>query len=217
VWQTGLMKPATCLFLFSVCALAQNDGITTFASRTLYVQPDQVEATISLTTPATVTQQQAANVLQNAGLGSRLLSASTADLGVVGRALDRGNPSFLYSFSYSVAGSDMRDLVKKLETLQNARSTDYTSLNYSTTLSVSQALADEQFQRVLPQMLSDARKRAEVLASAAGLRVGAVQTISQTQSGVIGGVVSAISGFTSIGTAQPPALTFTVAVKFAVN
>jgi hypothetical protein len=214
------MKPVTCLLLFSFCALAQTDGITTFASRTLYVQPDQIEATITLTTPATVTQQQAASVLQNAGLGSRLVSAATGDSGGVTAVFDRGTPSFAYSFAYSVAGSDLRDVTKKLEALQNARAADYTRLNYSASLTVSQALADDQFQRVLPQMITDARKRAEVLASAAGLRVGAVQTISQTQTGAIGGVLLGVPsafGSTAFSSGSPAALTFAIAVKFAAN
>jgi hypothetical protein len=208
------MKPITCLLLVSFCALAQTDGITSFASRTLYVQPDQVEATITLTTPVTVTQQQAASVLQNAGLGSRLVSAATADAGPAGRVFDRGTPSLVYSFSYAVAGSDLRDITKKLEALQNARSADYSGLNYSAALTVSQTLADDQFQRVLPQMITEARKRAEVLASAAGLRVGAVQTISQNPP-----LEATVAVGSPAGSApgQRLALHFAIAVKFAAN
>ena len=198
------MKPVTFLLVLASAAFAQNDGITAYASRTVYVQPDQIEATIALTTPATITSQQAANILQTAAIPSRMVSAATADTNFANRVLDRGTPSFVYTFAHSVAGSDMRDLVKKLETVQNTRSADYSSLSYATALTATQALLDDQFQRVLPQMIVDARKRAEVLAAAAGLKVGAVQTISETSPNI-----ASSSG--------KLALTFSIAVKFATN
>jgi uncharacterized protein YggE len=213
------MKPALCLFLFAAALSAQTDGITTIVSRTVYVQPDQIEATISITTPATVSATQAANVLQNAGVPSRMISAGSSDLLLANRPILARTSSFVYSFVHTVPGNDMRDLAKKLETLQNTRSADYSNLSYATALTVSQAAADDQFQRVLPQLIADAKKRAETLAAAAGLRVGAVQTISESlvpvtstgyASAILGGVISS-----SVGSRT--ALTFTVAVKFAVN
>jgi uncharacterized protein YggE len=83
-------------------------------------------------------------------------------------------------------------------------------VTYDVSLSASQTLSDEQFQRALPQLIADAKKKGEALASAGGLRLGAVQTVSDLN-------VASAAPILRYGSGASLQLTFSVLVRFGVE
>jgi uncharacterized protein YggE len=201
------MKPVTLLLALAAMLFAQSDSISASASRSVFVQPDTVEATIAVTTPVTTTQQQASDALQSAGLPGRLVSARSEQAST---QLNGDGASFTYTFVHSAAATDLRDVTRKLDALRTASSSAISWVTYDVSLSASQTLSDEQFQRALPQLIADAKKKGEALASAGGLRLGAVQTVSDLN-------VASAAPILRYGSGASLQLTFSVLVRFGVE
>ena len=85
-----------------------------------------------------------------------------------------------YQLSFTVSAAAFKEYAKRLDTLRNGNSGTITTLQYSGALNASQSVVDAAHQTILSQLVSDARARAQALALASGLRVGAVQSISES-------------------------------------
>jgi hypothetical protein len=110
-----------------------------------------------------------------------------------------------YMFRLSVPFSKMRDTVDKLERMRKTVDSGM-DLSYNTSMvGPSQAAAVEARDKVLPDLMADAKTRATALASAAQLKLGAVQAVSE--------------GYTYTGGYGPaPAnVTFSVVVRFSAQ
>ena len=69
----------------------------------------------------------------------------------------------------------MKDIAKKLDAFRaNAAGGLYQPSNIAAALTTSQAAVDAAHQTALPLMLADARAKAQALASAAGVKLGAI-------------------------------------------
>ena len=111
-----------------------------------------------------------------------------------------------YLFRLSVPFSRMKDTVDKLEKLRKTLDTNL-DLNYNTSMvGPSQAAVQDAHDKALPELMADARKRAQALAGAAQLKLGAIQAVNEgyTYTGGPAGPV-------------PPSVTFSVVVRFAAQ
>jgi hypothetical protein len=109
-----------------------------------------------------------------------------------------------YVLRLNVAISKVKDTIDKLETLRKATPTGI-DLSYSTSgIGPSQVAVDDAHEKALPDLMGDARKRAQAVASAAQLKLGAIQAVNESY--------YSPSGYN--GPVQP-VVTFSATVRFA--
>jgi hypothetical protein len=112
-----------------------------------------------------------------------------------------------YVFRLSVPASKMKDTIDKLEKLRKNTDTGI-DLSYSTTaIGPSQAAVDDAHEKALPDLMAAARKQAQALATAAQLKLGAIQGVSEGY--------SYPSGYPAV--VYQPVITFSAVVRFAAQ
>ena len=111
-----------------------------------------------------------------------------------------------YVLRLTVAISKVKDTVDKLETLRKTAPTGI-DLSYSTSgIGPSQASVDDAHEKALPDLMGDARKRAQAVASAAQLKLGSIQAVNENY--------YSPNGYN--GPVQP-VVTFSATVRFAAQ
>jgi hypothetical protein len=221
------MKPLFLLLIvLSSLTTAQTlDGINAPASRTVTLTADEAAFTISVAATLDSTQAQVKQALQNAGLPNPTVVAT--GLGQDTSTYPPGGAQILYSATVTIAAGSVMDAAKGLETLRTHLQAPLQNLQYSVAVNPSQATVDAMRQIVMPQLLDDSRRLAQTLATATGVKVGAIRSISDS-AGAVGGVLaSRLSGdFLPVAIYDPltgnlPSLpsstqyTFNVSVVFA--
>jgi len=155
-------------------------------SRTVTLVPD--EAAFSITVAGTLdsTEQQVKAALQNAGLPNPTVVATGVSAGFSEYFV--GPPQIAYSATVTVAAGSAMDAAKGLEALRTTLAVPLLSLQYSVGFNPSQATVDAQRQVVLPQLVDDARKLAQLLAAASGVKVGAIRSINDSVGSAVGSI-----------------------------
>ena len=111
-----------------------------------------------------------------------------------------------YMFRLTVAATKMKETIDKLEKLRKGTDTGI-DLSYSTTgFGPTQAATDDAHEKALPDLMASARKQAQSLATAAQLKLGAIQ-----------GVTEAYSYPPSHPGPVQPMVTFSAVVRFAAQ
>ena len=184
------------LLLFAVLscvATAQtSDGIDAPASRTVTFVADEAAFTIAVAAALDSSPQQVKQALESAGLPNPTVVAT-------GLGPDSsGAVQALYSGTVTIAAGSAIDTAKSLESLRTHLPAPLLSLQYSVGFNPSQAKVDAMRSVVMPQLMDDSRKLAQSLAAAAGVKLGAIRSVSD--SGGIGGVAVAGSplGYASL-------------------
>ena len=111
-----------------------------------------------------------------------------------------------YALRLTVPIAKIKDTIDKLEKLR--KSTDAgIDLSYNTTgIGPSQAAVEDAHEKALPDLMGDARKRAQSLAGAAQLKLGAIQAVNESY--------YVPSGYAP---AQQALVTFSATVRFAAQ
>jgi hypothetical protein len=85
-----------------------------------------------------------------------------------------------YSFRLAVTVSQMKDTLAKLDSLRK-NAPDGIDLSYSTgAFGPNAAAVQAARDKVLPDLMNDARNRAQSIATAAGLKLGAIQAVNDS-------------------------------------
>jgi uncharacterized protein YggE len=168
------------LFIVLSCAaIAQTvDGINAPVSRTVTIAADEAAITIAAAGSLDSTPQQVKQALQNAGLPNPTVVATG-----VGQDTSRyppGPAQVLYSATVTIAAGSAIDTANSLEALRTHLPAPIQNLQYSIAFNASQAKVDAMRQTVLPQLMDESRKLAQSLATAAGVKLGAIRAISDS-------------------------------------
>lgn len=220
-----------CLILSAACiGYGQTDGIFTSVSRNVPVTADEADFTIVAATGLDTTADQVVQVFQTAGLQNLSVTASG-----IGQSYDYSSgqqqvqAQAVYQLSFIVPAPNMKDAAKKLEGLRTSLPDTLKSLQYSAFANASQAAVDAAHQTVLPLLLADAQKKGQALATAAGIKLGAIKGVNESAYGggigvgAIGGVISSTNfligtvGTTSSAGGGGTQYTFYASVTFAVT
>jgi uncharacterized protein YggE len=195
------------ILLTCVAAFAQvTDGIATSVTRTVILTADQADFSLIAAVPLATTQQQVMQILQEAGFPN-LTSTGTYLTQTYDYSRNPPNTDtvMVYQFSLTVPAGELATTVKAAEALRTKLPATLTSFQYAAGLSASPTTIDAMRQTLLPQLFAEAQKRAQGLATAAGLKLGAIKGVSESSysaggnyAGYIGGGVglSSISGST---------------------
>ena len=170
------------LFATGAVAWAQLDytTITVSASRTTTVAPDQIVFAVTLTTPLSVGIDQAVAAVSSLGF-------TAADLNGTGLAYDdsRSPQGVQWNFTLAVPFAKMKSTVTAVSSLQGAIAQKRNG--QSLTFSVVGSRVSPEAQATRPcsmaDLVSDARTRAQSLASAAGVSVGPILEVTPATSG----------------------------------
>jgi hypothetical protein len=163
---------------------AQSNVVSITASRQLSVQPDQVTVNISVITNAGQSVDAALALLQ----GTNITAADLTTVSTVS-----GATQVQWSFSRVVSIPDMTALLAALKLSDNI-------FLYVSGTSTSPAAAAAQ-QCPYPALINDARQQAAKLASAAGVAVGQIVSISQPSvpAGIAAPYLVRSGDFTALG------------------
>ncbi|MCU1236261.1 MAG: hypothetical protein JWP63_4228 [Candidatus Solibacter sp.] len=176
------MRLATLLLGFASATFAQlSDGVATSVSRTVTLTADTADFSVIAGAAIDTTQQQITQIFLDAGISS---------LSLFGTALSQNydystNPpatqtQVLYQFTFSVPAAGLKDAAKIMEDLRTKPPALLKSLQYTAALNASQSTVDAMRQTLLPQLIADAQKKAQALAAAAGLKLGAVKGVTDS-------------------------------------
>jgi uncharacterized protein YggE len=193
------------------------DGINAPASRTVTLTADEAAFTISVAATLDSTQAQVKQALQNAGLPNPTVVAT--GLGQDSSTYPPGGAQILYSATVTIAAGSVMDAARGLETLRTHLQAPLQNLQYSVAVNPSQATVDAMRKVVMPQLLDDSRRLAQTLATATGVKVGAIRSISDS-TGAVGGVYLAAARLVTIYdplTGNLPSLPSSTQYTFYVN
>jgi hypothetical protein len=175
------------IFLFCAAAGAQAiDGLNVSVTRTVTLPSDEAAFTVLVSGALDLTADQALEVLQTAGLQN--LSVTGTGLGQTYSYPEPAAVVVVYQINFTVAAGAMKDAAKKLETLRLAPPQPLSGLQYNATVNTSAATIESSRQTVLPQLLAEAQKKAQFLATSAGVKLGAIKGVSESSYAVYGNI-----------------------------
>jgi uncharacterized protein YggE len=214
-----------------ICALAlaaagqTADGVNISVSRVLNVQPDQADFSAAVVVTLDTTQQQVAQMFRDLGVSNPVVVGVAA--GVNSYSCCYPNPDepvrsqFFYQVSFTTSPDAVKDLAKKLDALRATLPEGVSTIQYAASLSASPAAVETARRTLLPQLIAEARAKAQSLAEVAGVKLGAVVGLSENAYGYGAPAGSYITGGlfynNSSGAASGTQYTFYAMVKFATQ
>ena len=185
----------SCLALFAQV----NDGIATSVTRSVVLTADQADFSLIAAVPLATTQQQVVQVLQEAGFPNL---TSTGTFLTQNYDYARNPPStetlLVYQFTLTVPAGELGSTVKSAETLRAKIPAPLASFQYAASLNASPTTVDAMRQTLLPQLFAEAQKKAQGLATAAGLKLGAIKGVTESSYSTGGNYVNYIGGGLSL-------------------
>jgi uncharacterized protein YggE len=198
------MRLVSLLLLSALAAFAQlTDGVATSVTRTVTLTADEADFTIIAGASLDTTQQQIAQVFVDAGIAG-LTNSGTS----ISQNYDYSTNPYtiqtmvVYQFTFSVPAAGLKDAAKIMEALRTKPPALLKTFQYSAALNASQATVDAMRLTLLPQLFADAQRKAQTLANAAGIKLGAVKGVSESyySSGNSGIAYVSLSAFVTTGT-----------------
>jgi uncharacterized protein YggE len=198
------MRLVSLLVLSALAAFAQlADGVATSVTRTVTLTADEADFTIVAGASLDTTQQQIAQVFVDAGI-TGLTNSGTS----LTQNYDYSTNPYtvltlvVYQFTFSVPAAGLKDAAKIMEALRTKPPDLLKTFQYSAALNASQATVDAMRLTLLPQLFADAQRKAQTLANAAGIKLGAVKGVSESyySSGNSFGSFVSLSGSFTTGT-----------------
>jgi len=190
------MRLLSLILLTCLAAFAQvTDGVATSVTRSVILTADQADFSLIAAVPLATTQQQVVQVLQEAGFPNL---TSTGTYLTQNYDYSRNPPTtetlLVYQFSLTVPAGELGSTVKAAEALRTKIPAPLLSFQYAASLSASPTTVDAMRQTLLPQLFAEAQRKAQVLATAAGLKLGAIKGINESSYASGGNYVSFIGG-----------------------
>lgn len=206
--------------LVSAGAFAQvaTDGITTSASRTVTLAPDSAVYTVDVTLAAGTTVDQAVAFLKDTGITAVNLAGAGTTQGYLTTVPPTPAQRMVHEFQITLPYIRLKDMNDKLTTAAKAVAAAGGALDQSMYLTASDQVLQDARQKVMPDLVAEVRRRAEFLASASGLNLGALQSLSDgSYASVVVPVFrsTATLGFSS-GSGSGLQATIAVSAKFGV-
>lgn len=194
-------------------------GVSGSASRTVTFTADEAAIGIAASTGLDGTEQQVKQILQDAGLPNPtvvMVSVGAGNFAYLPPGPLTGQPQVFYQATVTIPAGSAKDAVKSLEALRVKPPDPLKTLQYSVAFNASQASIDAMRQVVQPQLVAEAEKKAAALAAAAGVKLGAIRSISDAAGGAMGATYAFIAQFLS-PVLLPPNTGYGTQYTFSVN
>jgi len=169
------------------------DGIHAPASRQVLLPVEEAQFQVSVSTALDTTAQQVKRLMQDAGApgatvvllaigpGSdyRLGSFSSASPLSALSAAATPPPVAIFSATFTVPVGAAVTVAKALVDLRSQLAPPFASLSFGVTYSASAAAVEAARLSLLPKLVEEARKSAQSLAAAAGVKLGAIRGVNE--------------------------------------
>jgi hypothetical protein len=201
---------ALTVVLLAAPLFAQTDAIGVLASRTVELAPGEVIFNIGIAAETDVSLEQVLEAATTLGL-------TASNLGGIGSQQYGPLPNqsrLVYQFTFSVEFAKFRETNDKLAALRRTLPVNTPPMElqtFSVVIAPGQEAVARVRQRLLPELIADARARGEELARAAGVTLGRIIGLSE--------VSGAPASYVSVGPYGPSQLrnSFSLSVRFAVD
>ena len=174
------MRTITLILITTVVLPAadlDDNTVTVTATRTLNIQPDQALLSVALMTPQDASLDDALGKLGGTGITAANLQSVYQAYGLMAAA---GGPYSEWTFIAPVSFTSLNSVLAAMTQAQKSAGLLLGSNALNFYVSGIQASADAQAAQPCPltALVSDARRQADSMATAAGLRTGAIVSIS---------------------------------------
>jgi uncharacterized protein YggE len=210
------MRRLPLILLFTFTALAQvPNGIVTQVSRTVSITPDEADFSVSVTTTLDTTQDQVTQAFHDAGIPNLTVTGLATGSNPFQSTRGPIMSVLFYQVAITTTPAALTSYTKKLDVMNATLPSGILSLQYGAALNASQTVMDAAHQAVLPQLLQDARTKAQALATVAGLKLGAITGVTDSTNG--GGQYIIQDAFYFSNAPNSTSATFSATVKFAAQ
>ena len=170
------------ILLAALAAFGQvSDGVATSVTRTVVLTADQADFSLIVAVPLGTAQDAVVQVLQDAGFANVTSSGTSLTQNYDYSTNPPATQTLLvYQFNLSVPAGEFGSTAKAAEALRTKLPAPLQSFQYAAGLNASPATVDAMRQTLLPQLFAEAQKRAQTLAAAAGLKLGAIKGVSES-------------------------------------
>ena len=196
---------------FAVALFAQDNSINVIASKTVDLPTEEVSFSLTLTGDQGTTLEQAVQILKDTGVTEKNL---------VGVQLQPYGPQpnqtrIAYQFLLAAPFSKYKETMDKLQAARRLIAVDSPTMDLmilTAQLGSTEATRERARVSALPDLIADARAKADQLAKAAGLTLGPI--IGLSDSTISAGFISSGYPYYAPG---PTRVAFTLAVRFSVK
>ena len=236
---------AACGAIFAQDFRVLGEGITATATRVLTLQADEARITVDVTEPLNTPLEQALRLLEGTGFqAGDLISQNEIDQVIIftnlfpgfivglaptlpGTIIPIGRPLFgpetRFRFQVRRPAAALASLAAKLKAISESPAGEGVGVTFSGSLAPSATAIEDLRQIVQPQLITEARRRAEALAGAANLKLGdALEVSSENPQAVVviaaerlGGVIFA--GLSDSYSGSDFRVTFTTTARWGVR
>lgn len=204
-----------CVALFALCVpmFGQSDAVMVTVSRNVDLSPDEVYFALAVATEPTISLDEVLKASQVLGLTAKNLTSVTLQQ----YGPSAGQTRLAYAFDLSVPYTSFKDINDKLATARRTMAAETPPMDlqvYGIAVSPSDATREEARQGLLAPLFDDARRRADQLAKAAGVTLGAIVGVSDAWANTPGAPF-----YAPYGPIGPTTLrnAYTVTVRYAVK
>jgi len=193
----ALLLPILLVGVASAQQVPDANSIVVTAVKTVVLAPTEVTFMINLSADLSVPIEQVLSIVDFGLTASDIIGVSSYPMPPI---YPSSPTRVTYTFRLSVAASKMKETIDKLEKLRKGTDTGI-DLSYSTSgFGPSQAAIDEAHEKALPDLMANARKQAQSLATAAQLKLGAIQGVTEgyTYASPYPGAVQPIVNFSAV-------------------
>lgn len=177
------------LLIAAAAAQGPDPSITATASRAVPVAPETAVLELRVSTPPGVAQAQVLEALAGVGVKEEhLVGVGASGFIVSGAQQFQGQRSDItYSFQVSGPAAEFRDRAARLDELRQKVGDTIRQIDYTLFLSPGARTLEEVRRTVLPELFNEAKARAETLARAAGVSLGAVLSVNESSTDTFAG------------------------------
>lgn len=186
----NLCKVMATISLTAALPFAQTDGITVSVSRSMELPVEDANFLISVQAESGVSLEKVVGALNGLNITAKdLVGINSQQLGP-----SSNPPRYLYLFSFTASFAKLKDTQEALAAAKTSLLAANMDLqNVSIQFAPSESARETARQRLMPELLADARKRAEQIANAAGASLGRILGIGE----FVGATAAIIGGFPS--------------------
>ena len=211
-----------CALAFAAGAQTTADGVNVSVSRSVNITPDQAEFVAVVAVGLDTSQQQVAQAFRDLGVPNPVVVNAAA--GVPSYAYPpQTDTQFFYQISFTTTPDAVKDFAKKLDAFRAALPGGFASVQYAASFTASAAAVESARKTALPQLIADARAKAQSLAEVTGVKLGSVLGVSDYSTGygyaapagyILGNFLTSGS-FSSSYSGSGTQYTFSATIKFA--
>lgn len=174
-------KSAVCSLLFSALLYGQTDALSVTATKTVDLAPDEVTFSVVALVDQDTTLDQVLQMVKDTGTAAK-------DLGGIGSSQFGPSPNqtrLVYQFTLTTPLAKFKDTLDRFAAVRRSLAASSSTAELQTNavaIAPAEATREQARLQTTPDLIADARKKADALAKAAGLTLGPIVGIGEATS-----------------------------------